>query len=82
MTTFAEAVQAAIPEADDELVDFVMWSRTAYPAITPTAREVYRAANRLRRATAAGRRLCDWCVRLADPPDYCCPSCAKALGLP
>ncbi len=82
MTTFAEAVQAAIPEADDRTVDYVTFCRTSFPFGNVGVREVYRAAARVRRADEKGLRLCVWCNRLAEPPDDTCPTCAKAMALP
>jgi hypothetical protein len=80
MTTIAEVVQAAIPDADDSVIDFILWERTPYPAGAITARSIYRAASRLRRASAHNLRLCDYCDHLAIAGKSMCARCATALS--
>lgn len=79
MQAFA-VIRRAIPEASDELCDHVLWGRTAYPFVDLTPRALYRAADRLRRAEAAGRTLCDHCDNQAATGRYMCASCAAALA--
>jgi hypothetical protein len=65
---FREVIRAAIPGASDELCNWVLWERTAWPMERPSARALYRAASGLRRAEARGEVLCDFCNRLAEEP--------------
>jgi hypothetical protein len=76
--TPAEIIRKAIPTADDATCDHVLWGRTPFPAGRITARTLYRAANRLKRASANGRRLCDWCDNLAVD-GWTCKACNDAL---
>lgn len=73
-----DVVRAAIPEADESLCEYVIWGRTPYPCSPLTAKDVYRAAYRLKRATDSGKKLCDWCDRLATQGDLC-DKCRAAL---
>lgn len=79
MTTIAEVIRAAIPTADESLCDHILWGRTAYPFASLSARDIYRAAYRYRRATEHGRHLCDLCDRLVEAPEYVCTSCRQGL---
>lgn len=72
-------VMAAIPGADQDVAEHVLWSRTSYPAGSVSAREVFDAASRLRRATANGLRLCDFCDRVAREGRWTCVQCHQAL---
>ena len=49
--TFEDVIKAAIPGADEFVCDHVLWGRTPFPMGKVTARSLYRAASRLRRAT-------------------------------
>lgn len=73
-----QVIRAAIPDATADLCEHILWERTPYPFAKLTARDIYRAASRFKRATTNGRRLCDWCDNLAVD-GYCCISCAAAL---
>jgi len=42
--THAEIIRKAIPNADDELCEFILWGRTPFPAGSITARDLYQAA--------------------------------------
>lgn len=77
--TPAEIIRAAIPGATDSDVEHVLWGRTPFPFAPLTARSLYRAASRFRRATAHGISLCDFCDRIAQPGDWVCSSCRDAL---
>lgn len=76
----AAIVRAAIPQADNDLVDHVLWGRTCFPFGRVTARDLYRAASRLARAQAGGHVLCDLCDNRALPTRYTCQQCAAALA--
>lgn len=78
--TVHSVVRAAIPGASDGLCEHVVWGRTAFPAKGVTAREIYRAASRLRRATDKGQSLCDTCDRKAAPGRWTCAYCSAALA--
>lgn len=77
--TIVDVVQAAIPAADERIVSYVLWGRTPYPFVQPSARSIYKAASSLQRAATKGVRLCDWCHRVARPRRYTCAACAAAL---
>lgn len=79
MRSAFDVIRAAIPGADDDLCEHVLWSRTPFPIEAPDARSLYRAADRVQRAARSGRRLCDFCDRDAAGR-WCCDGCAAALG--
>jgi hypothetical protein len=75
-----DAIRAAMPDATDELCDFIVWSRTPYPFTPLTARDFYRAASRWGRATAKGVALCECCDRaMASEEEWLCAGCRGAL---
>ena len=74
-----EIIKAAIPRASDALCEHIIWGRTAYPFAQITARVLYRAASRYKRAHDHGFRLCDFCDRQVERGHFVCPSCNKAL---
>lgn len=76
----SEIIRAAIPGAMDEVCEYVLWERTAYPFAKLTARDIYRAASRWKRARDAGNCLCEYCDRLASRGSRLCPSCANMLA--
>lgn len=79
--TFEQVIQAAIPNASPELCDFVLWERTPYPMGKVTARSLYRAASRLRRAQEHGILLCEMCDWPGKERGFViiCERCAEAL---
>ena len=77
--TYAEVIRRAIPEADDALCEHILWGRTPFPMRTVWAKELYRAADRFRRAVAGGIVLCGFCDRPAEPGKYECKQCREAL---
>ena len=63
MTAY-DVVRNAIPDATDDLCEFIIWARTGYPSFWKTdnpVKEIYQAANRWARAKQNGRRLCEYC---------------------
>ena len=58
-------IRAAIPGATDDVCGWILWGRTPYPMGAISARSVYKAASRIQRAAATGKRLCELCDRLA-----------------
>ncbi len=79
MTTAAEIVRAAIPDASDADCEHVLWGMTPFPFTRVLPKEIFRAASRLRRAGANGVQLCDHCDQRAMP-DYCmCNDCADGI---
>jgi hypothetical protein len=79
MTPF-DIVRAAIPGADKSIADHVLFGMTPYPFAPITAREIYKAASRLKRATANGIRICDHCNdRIGEKYRYECDRCGDAL---
>lgn len=73
-----QIVQAAIPGADEGLVEHIVWGRTPYPCRGLEAKALYRAASGFIRAWRQGKELCDLCNRLAEE-HHCCASCNAAL---
>lgn len=59
--TYAEVILAGYPQADDAMIEHILWERTPYPMGKVTARSLYQAASRIRRATNNGVQLCDFC---------------------
>ena len=78
--TPAQIIRAAIPAADEGLVDHIMWARTPFPCGRVTAQSIYRAASRWRRAGERGVELCEMCDRLAASGSYTCAVCTAALS--
>ena len=76
----AEVIRRAIPGATDMECEHILWGRTPFPVGAVTARRLYEAADRYRRATAAGRRLCEHCDNMARQGEWECAECAAALG--
>ena len=66
-------IKAAIPDASDDLIDHIIWDRTAYPFERMTPRLLYRAASRWRRASEGGKQLCEMCDRIAVTRFMCGP---------
>lgn len=79
MHSALDIVRAAIPQADIELAREILWERTPFPCGAVSARDLYRAASRLRRTKAQGVYLCDWCDRLVGDTPGLCLRCSKAL---
>lgn len=77
--TPADVIRKVWPDADAGASDHILWGRTAFPFERMTARKIYEAADRLRRATEHGIRLCDHCDRPAID-EFTCDLCAKALN--
>lgn len=73
-----EIVRGAIPGATAEMADSILWSRTCFPMGEVTARDLYRAASRCRRAHEHGLVMCEMCDRLAMN-DTLCSDCDAAL---
>ena len=79
MTTAAEIVRAAIPDASEADCEHVLWGMTPFPFGRVFPKEIFRAASRLRRAGANGVRLCEHCDQQSSPDDRVCEKCAAAL---
>ena len=79
MTKIADVIRAAIPDADQDLCDHILWGRTAYPFEKLSAQKLYKAADRFRRANANGLRLCEFCDGLAMDGKWACEPCDLAL---
>ena len=72
-----EVVRAAIPNADAALAHDILWSRTPFPIGRVSVRELYIAADRVRRAGEHKLRLCEFCDRKAEGQDTLCRICAR-----
>lgn len=80
--TPADCIRAAIPDATDELVDYIVWGRSPFPFKRLGARDFYKAASGFKRASDRGIRLCDHCNNIAINEEWCCQKCADALNAP
>ena len=76
--TPAEVIRAAIPDADEALVEHILWGRTPFPCGPVSALDIYRAASRFARAKRNGLELCDCCDRLVIK-NHLCASCRDGL---
>jgi hypothetical protein len=74
-----EIIRNAIPEATEDLCEYILWNRTAYPFEGLTAKCVYKAASRFKRAGERGIQLCDFCDRRAMLGKSVCKRCDTAL---
>ena len=75
----SDVIRAAIPGADSETCEFILWEMTPYPCGTITAQSLYRAASRFQRAKNNKRRLCELCSNLAEEGKWNCTRCQQAL---
>jgi hypothetical protein len=74
-----DIVRGAIPDADDETIEYVIWGRTPFPfRVDP--REIYKAAAGYRRACKRGLTLCDFCSRPVDGEQWACERCEHAFA--
>lgn len=80
MTSVAQIIKAAIPGADEHLINHILWGRTPFPCGRITAQSLYRAASAFRRAKEQGFQLCDHCHNPAEPHKYECRRCRAALS--
>ncbi len=79
MTTAAEIVRAAIPDATEATCEHVLWGMTPFPCGSVFPKQIFRAASRLRRAEANGVRLCDHCDQMAMLGEWLCTGCDAGL---
>ncbi len=79
---YSAIIKAAIPEANESIVDYVMWERTPWPIGSVTAKQLYKIAGRLKRAADKGVRLCDFCDNKTTDDKYTCSKCISALSKP
>ena len=76
----SQIIRAAMPSASDADCEHVLWGRTPYPVGSVTARSLYLAASRYRRACANGIRLCDFCDNVAVGDEWACRHCLAAMN--
>lgn len=77
----SEIIQKTIPGISEEMIDYIIWCRTPHPFKALTAREVYKAADRWRRAQDHGIFLCEFCNNEARHDDWVCSKCERALNI-
>lgn len=75
----ADVVKAAIPDASEADIDFVIWERTPFPMTKMNARDIYRAASGWNRAMQKGNRLCGWCERQVSLDEHTCERCRAII---
>jgi len=78
--TFAEVIRNAIPDASVDMCEYILWNRTPYPMGKVTARDLYKAANRVLRAGRNSISLCDMCDNKCAPGSYCCDHCEASIA--
>lgn len=66
-----DVVRAAIPGANEDDADYILWSRTSYPMGSVDAKTIHKAASRLERARVNGFELCDLCDDKASDNGLC-----------
>jgi hypothetical protein len=74
-----EIIRKAIPGASDGLCEHVLWGRTPFPCGAITARSLYSAARRVKRAADHGHELCDLCDNVVTGDGFACDSCLSIL---
>lgn len=75
----SDVIMAGFPEASADTCEYILWNRTPFPMGKITARDVYKAASRVRRATLHGIYLCDMCDNKCSKGVFCCDRCRCAL---
>ena len=73
-----DVCRAAVPGCDEAFTEHVLYGRTPFPMRPVSVRELYRAASRVRRATAQGLKLCDLCDRIATD-GWQCDECTASM---
>lgn len=71
-----DVIRAAIPEADDNLCEWILWERTPFP-FTLTVRGLWTVSWRMKRVFDKGLKLCELCDRLAEEDNSLCKPCSK-----
>lgn len=74
-----QIIRSAIPNADDAIIDYILWERTPFPCRTQSARELYLAAYRQNRAWANEIQLCDLCDNKVTNDGHVCDKCRSLL---
>lgn len=81
MTTIAEVVKAAIPDATPEIIDWVLWERTPYPCGKVSAKKIYKASSSFVRASVSGIKQCELCSKgRVFGEGFVCSRCKKQLA--
>ena len=78
MTMF-DVIQRAIPGVSEEEAEYILWSYTPYPVGGITAKSLYQAARRVKRAFTNHRKLCELCFNLAQEQKSLCIKCENAM---
>lgn len=73
--TYIEVIKRSIPGTPPEIMEHILWGRTAFPFKKINARDLYKAATRFIRASNKGITLCDHCDRIAKLDSYICERC-------
>ena len=80
MSSAGEIVRAAVPDATDDFISYVLWERTPYPVGAVTAQQLYKAASGAARAYRNGILLCYFCHNKLEAPDkLVCSTCKKVV---
>ncbi len=75
-----QIVRAAIPASTEAQCDYVLWSITPFPIGRVTAKSLYKAASRVRRAFEHKRVLCEFCDNEVTHGEYLCSRCSGSLS--
>lgn len=76
--TPTDIISAALPGANEEVLDFVLWNRTPFP-FDANPKMLFKRAAGYRRACKNGIDLCELCTRPARPEKWTCEKCDAAL---
>lgn len=78
--TVESVIQAAIPDADESTIAYIMWERTPWPVGKISFKRLYKIASGVRRAGRNKINLCDLCDNRSFPNEYTCEKCEKILA--
>lgn len=78
--TFEQVIKAAMPDADRDMIHYVLWERTPFPFVKLTARSLFKSTDRIRRTSSNGNRLCEFCDRLVPGGKWTCEQCTTDMG--
>ena len=76
-----QIIRAAIPEANESECDYILWNMTSFPFGNVTAKMLYKAASRTKRASNNNIMLCDLCdSKIDDDNGWVCQKCRGHLN--
>ena len=79
--TWIEFARQALPDASDDLLDDLLWSRTAFPFCDAKHTYSQLMHYKIMKSIHWGR-MCDLCGNPITKKYGCCPQCHRALRRP